>query len=823
MGRSRKATLPAGIAFAGLLVLIFHRLFLGEVLSPGAVIGMVPPFAPQLSLERAPYVNLVLDDVAKQFIWFERAQYQAALEGRFPEWNPSIWCGHALHADGQSAFLNPFHWIYFAIDPNWARGPMAMLRLWLSAMALFLLLRRHGASGTAAFVGGAIWMCSSFNVRWLLWPMTNNSLWLPVLLLALDAWLVLPTLRSFVVLCLASSVWMLGGHPGTQLWVGYIAVLYATLRIFWLARSRPSLKLTLLRGAGALASVAVGIAGASAALLPFLLEMRRSLEWAEGTRGEIGRTVVGQTLSLFVAPDRFGWRRCGYPYRGPDNYNETACWFGLTALALVLATMLLLLLPRRFRGAEGSEDGGRFLAVWGSVLFVLCVLAAFSFPPVRELLPFLPFTAVASPRRLLFGLHLAGAILAALGVDALLEGRSRVHSVVAVSLAALGVGTVAFLFWTEHRGALLVGSRTLSWELFLHHPSLRMLVQGFLSLLGASLLALVLAWTWRARNTTQGRGAQLRIALAAAIALEVSWAAWDQNPTAPIDIAQPPAPPSLQALAHDAGDGRIIATDALFDPNQAMGYGLRDVRGYDLPTDPRQDRAMKRAGIDRFKAGRFLDGARVYPALDATLAAFLDRCSTRYLMLCATCLGSDRVSRSLPVHGAEPWQAGEIGPSGELVFRNPNAYPRAYWARSALAVKPDEALDALLDPGRDLRERSVFEGDAAAPRSVDAAGSAMLRDDRPERVVIEAESPAGGLLVLADRMAPGWRVLVDHAPATALVANYLFRGVMVPAGRHEVAWIYDAPGLRAGAILSLVTLVSLLGLLLVSGRFPPRR
>jgi uncharacterized membrane protein YfhO len=70
-------------------------------------------------------------------------------------------------------------------------------------------------------------------------------------------------------------------------------------------------------------------------------------------------------------------------------------------------------------------------------------------------------------------------------------------------------------------------------------------------------------------------------------------------------------------------------------------------------------------------------------------------------------------------------------------------------------------------------------------------------------IEIEAELEAPGLLVLADSYAAGWRAQVDGTPASIRPANFLFRGVLVPAGRHRVRFEYRPRSVTAGATASL--------------------
>jgi hypothetical protein len=81
----------------------------------------------------------------------------------------------------------------------------------------------------------------------------------------------------------------------------------------------------------------------------------------------------------------------------------------------------------------------------------------------------------------------------------------------------------------------------------------------------------------------------------------------------------------------------------------------------------------------------------------------------------------------------------------------------------------------------------VLLADAPAPpATARRAGTVRILSYRNTEVVLEAESPDGGWVVLNDLWHPWWFADVDGRPAVLLRANVLFRAVAVPAGRHRV-------------------------------------
>jgi len=84
----------------------------------------------------------------------------------------------------------------------------------------------------------------------------------------------------------------------------------------------------------------------------------------------------------------------------------------------------------------------------------------------------------------------------------------------------------------------------------------------------------------------------------------------------------------------------------------------------------------------------------------------------------------------------------------------------------------------------------------------------------PERLVLDVDTPSGGLLVVADTWYPGWEAWVDGERKTILRANACQRAVALEAGKHRVEMIFRPHRVYWGLALSLIGL----GLLIALGR-----
>jgi uncharacterized membrane protein YfhO len=103
---------------------------------------------------------------------------------------------------------------------------------------------------------------------------------------------------------------------------------------------------------------------------------------------------------------------------------------------------------------------------------------------------------------------------------------------------------------------------------------------------------------------------------------------------------------------------------------------------------------------------------------------------------------------------------------------------------------------------------------AASPRN----GSATLLHHDSQQVRVSADCNRPCLVVLTDLDYPGWKATVDGQPSPIVTANLLYRGVVIPAGQHEIVHRYHPVALVRGAQLGGALLAALLCALLLAQR-----
>ncbi|MFN0120722.1 MAG: YfhO family protein [Blastocatellia bacterium] len=160
---------------------------------------------------------------------------------------------------------------------------------------------------------------------------------------------------------------------------------------------------------------------------------------------------------------------------------------------------------------------------------------------------------------------------------------------------------------------------------------------------------------------------------------------------------------------------------------------------------------------------------------------------------------------------------------GVVALRNNRALPRAWLTTTAEAVTPADALARIQGRGApfDPRQTALLETNGAAlpalpGGAMPADSQAKLTHYEPNQLTIETTAGHSTMLVVSEMNYPGWQAWLDGAPAPMYTANYLLRGVFVPAGQHRVEMRYTAPALKHGLLISGVTLLLLIALWLSS-------
>ncbi len=686
--------------------------------------------------------------------------------GTLPFWNPHQYAGAPFLADNQSGVFYPPNLALFALWPEFSYRAvewLVILHFFFAGLAMYVCLRlldpARPMTRAAAVVGALAFMFSDVFIT----HIGNLNLiavaaWLPLAFLGLHRAIFAPTRLSQVGWAVGGGVALgigtLAGHGQmTFLLASFLGVyaLYQTIA----SRRWAALPLLLLVGA-----VAIGVAAIS--LLPAAGTLQATLRSEFDYERSTSFALTWQALTGLVAPDFFG--------RGAANFwgdwlRVEAGYLGV--LPWVLALLALFLRPNR----------QTLFYVLAGLLFLALALGPTTplYPLLARWLPVVPFQV---PARFVLLLDFCVAVLAAVGLDALLRGERlnsrqlRQFTGAAVALALL---VSIALLWQQQ--TLSAGSperqaqmlqATLVFGL-LAALSIGLVVAGARrwlapALLGAAAIALLF-------GDLYGLGRYV----------EIDW----NDPTP--GFAQ--GSPALAFLQDDPGIHRLDIATGAWQPNMPQIEGLYAARGVFNPLQLANYTVYM--GSVGFRGSpsynvmgvKYLIGGKKEPPGDTTFI--------------------------VPVMDADP---------DVTVYLNTRALPRAMVLfQTDVVADHDAAFSAVHQDDFDPATRLVLEEGVALEQE---AGQATIETARYDlnHVAFNVTTDRPAYFFLSDIFHTDWQATVNGRPAPILVANYAFRAVYLEAGSHRIEMDFVPTGWRAGVALTTLSWLAIAGIVVFLAR-----
>jgi hypothetical protein len=163
-------------------------------------------------------------------------------------------------------------------------------------------------------------------------------------------------------------------------------------------------------------------------------------------------------------------------------------------------------------------------------------------------------------------------------------------------------------------------------------------------------------------------------------------------------------------------------------------------------------------------------------------------------------LFSRESAQRLQIEGVNVWleRIAETGASPSIAFRA----AKATAVKDKLGIFTDEAFDPL--------KEIITEKDIVLPESLgntDAkAGAVLIRKEVQGRGWYSVSLLREGVAVFPGNHAPGWRAWIDGRRTEVFEANLFAKGVLVPAGDHEIVLRYLPASFLWGVVISLASI-----------------
>ena len=694
--------------------------------------------------------------------WPDISFYAGALEhGEAPLWNPYDRGGYAFYADTVTGLYYPVTWAFVGPGalagemPGWTQQAKALLHHVLAGLLLYIFLRHRKLPWPAAFLGGAVFVISIplliHKASALFW----NMVWAPLIWIAIDR--ALERAREpgwwWRAAALAGALGLAGaaGPPPGFFYTLLASAAYGALRLGQVlldARRTGTIRRELVAQARVLAvAAAVTVVLLAIVVLPGLDVAAES-----ATRGASRNLAYALGGSLPPGPALLG-------ALAPPT-GQTDLYLGL--LVPLLAIVALAAHPR----------ADRFAPVLFAGVALVALLLAFGarghlLPWLVEHVPGFGLFREANRYKLVTAMGLA--VAAAYGAAALLSDdpaiRRRARWIALGACGALAVA-VAIIAATTAIGRKDIPGYSLSFAV---------LAVGGVAILGATLVP------------TRRRALALVCLVVGVHYVDVTrfGQMW-------INLREPAVDDQedrrfLAGLADVEREWRIY-DEFVMEQRAGSRLRVRDLRGY--PSG------------DPFDDARYAEVRARLTRDPELLAAF----NVRYLLWGPHHRNGTGKNHVKGPPDAVPRFHRIDGKRWEVA----DPAPLVAWY-GAVTVAPDKkrALDLVAAQEKTIggRRRAIVEAadrprdlagldavpDAAAPAPV----AGRLVEYGANRVVVDIDAPAAGVVVLNEKLLSGWSATVDGADAAGFRANYMLRAVVVPAGTHRIAWSYHPPRYRA--------------------------
>lgn len=336
-------------------VLLHESLFGGKGLVPADGVFSFPPWQ-----ETKPPSNYLLVDQYTVFAPQHEFMHRQLLQGNFPLWNPCLDCGVPNLGSMQGALLFPINLLFLPLDPFYASGVAAFLKLFLAGWFTMLYLRQLGASNSGAFLSGLVFSLCGFMIVWLGHPHVNCAMWLPLLLYLVEKSFKdsrsgapgkagLPAVRAWIGFAAAFACLLLGGHPPTAVQVIILVGIYFLFRLIGQRTDQPFPRMGL-----CLCAIVLGFLLGAPQLLPFLEYYRHSsLDISSHVSHRTAIQLLPNTLIFYLFPHLSGSPAEGFEEtmlrlgigKLLPNFNERTGYVGILPLLFALYAVVGLALP----------------------------------------------------------------------------------------------------------------------------------------------------------------------------------------------------------------------------------------------------------------------------------------------------------------------------------------------------------------------------------------------------------------------------------------------------------------------------------------------
>lgn len=710
----------------------------------------------------------VADDVFRHLYPLRLLAAEMIKNFQWPLWNPYNGAGMPLLAIMHPGYLNPFGVFFLFLTPELSWFLYIALQPFILGFFTYLYCRQIGLRLLAAIFTAVTLIFSGFVIARLEFGEFIYTLsCLPLLLLIVE--ISIKKRKSLLLLCTPFIVLFLflSGQPHMILYVLLFVFLYA---LFF---SRNLLLFGFL--------IFLGIGLASFQLLPTFELYRLSTINQASSEFIFKRFLVPLThfVSLFI-PNYFG-NPSTYNYWGNADYIET-----VVSLSLIPCFFVMLALLKRKNG-NSNLIKFFFISVLVSVALAVNWFGSRWFYSLG-----IPVLSVDVPSRIFVLSTFSLSILAGYGFNIWLKNKNLVQIILPAKLF------VIFILLITSVTALLVfihfpcriGVVNNCWTVGLRNS---LLEDGFFTLfILIFILKIKTIFPLLERFTPQ-----------IVILLIIVLGLYNSNKFLPFSKKETMLPVNdvLHILKEKTKDARVFGLgQANLKTNLSTFFRIYDPNYYDPLHIKRYAQLIYFANIGKILP--VLPRSDIEIISEATPSAdinyrrnrLFDLLSVKYLLYKKEEFNKNNIMDSRIIWQNTQW----------ILMQRSKFLPKVYLVNSfEIKNNDNQILNRMFDPLFNVSSTVVLEKNPGEiQKNTDAKGEAYVTKYKENEVIIKTSNNAKSILVLTDNYYPGWKAFVDGKNTEIFRANYSFRAVLLPPGKHIVNFVYQSESLKLGIIIS---------------------
>lgn len=712
-----------------------------------------------------PVKNAAMPDVISQILPWKHLVIMLWKSGQIPLWNIYSFGGTPLLANYQSAALSPFNLLFFILPFTDGWSMLVLLQPLLAGLFAYVFARSGGVSRIGSLVSSLSFMFCGFLVSWMGYGTLGYALlFLPLGMYAIEKYVQTVKARYILLLSVVLPLSFFSGHFQISLYV------LCTLFAFCLYKgiSAKSLKII----AVLLLSLFFGMLVTLPQLLPSLEFYSQSLRSGLYQRSEV---IAWSYLPTLLAPDFFG-----NAVTRNDWFGHYAEWNGfIGTITLILA----------WYGVKAWKKSVVPFLLVGGVVALLFALPT----PLGDLLVWLhiPVLATSAASRVICIYCFLFATLAGFGWDSLIEDieEKKWKSL----LGIFGIFGMLFIFlWMvvlRHIG--LPVDKALIARQNLLFPTIL-----FIGVISSVTISFLIPKKYRITF--------LAIAFIAFVSFDMyrfatKWQSFDPKSYVFAPVAVTKEFQKISSYQRTVGN---------YGAEVADYYRLPYLEGYDALYPLRYGQFISSLGN-----GKVSDPGRSVvslPRLGKDTPQAINLLNTVYIIHKKS---DDNMLWTLPYWQYPKDQFSQIYEDDAYrVLKNTAALPRAFLVGKYVVEKDSQKIiDSMFGKNFDLRREVVLEQNLADTIQPDPQAKATISSYVANKIVIQISSRDNQLLFLSDPFYPGWNAYVDGKKTAILRADFAFRAVEVPKGKHTVIFSYQPMSFYLGIVGLLVGLFGILG------------